>query len=122
LTVTVELAMEPSTMSVPALIVVPPVYVLTPVNISVPAFKTKPPAPVITPLNVPDAFDSVSVSAPSMTALLATPESVVIVAPAVVAEISNTPAALATFTPLELAMLPAPDNASVPPLMVVVPV
>ena len=42
--------------------------------------------------------------------------------PEVVAEISKMPAALATFTWLEDAMLPLPESASVPALIVVVPV
>ena len=96
-------------MSLP-LIVVGPVKVLTPVSTSVPAPSTSPPVPSITPLNVPDAFDSVSVSAPSSTELPATPESVVIVAPAVVAEMSKTPAASAMST---LPTLPVPVNSSV---------
>ena len=60
--------------------------------------------------------------APSVTLLLATPFSVVIVAPAVVPEMLNVPAAFATFTWLDDAMLPVPLSASVPPLIVVAPV
>jgi hypothetical protein len=53
---------------------------------------------------------------------LATPLSVVMLAPAVVAEISNVPAAFATLTWLDVAMLPVPLSARVPPLIVVTPV
>ena len=44
------------------------------------------------------------------------------VAPAVVPDMSNVPAALAKFTWFDAAMLPVPLSASVPPLMVVAPV
>ena len=60
--------------------------------------------------------------APSVTLLLATPLSVLMVAPAVVPAMLNVPAALAKFTWLDAAMLPVPLSASVPPLMVVAPV
>jgi hypothetical protein len=70
---------------------------------------------------VVDAFDKVSVLPPSTTELLATPASVVMVDPVVVAEMSKVPAALTMFTPLEDAMLPLPVSASVPPLIVVAP-
>ena len=43
------------------------------------------------------------------------------VAPAVVPDTSNVPAALARFTWLDDATLPVPLSASVPPLMVVAP-
>ena len=64
----------------------------------------------------------VSVWAPSVTLLLATPLSVVMVAPAVVPAMLNVPAAAAKLTWLDAAMLPVPLSASVPPLMVVTPV
>jgi len=68
-------------------------------------------------------LEIVSVLAPNVTLLLATPLSVAMVAPAVVAEMLNVPVALATLTWLDVAMLPpAPLSASVPPLMVVAPV
>ena len=54
-----------------------------------------------------EPFEIVSVWPPSVTLLLATPLRVVIVAP-VVPEMSNVPAALATLTWLEAAMLPVP--------------
>ena len=69
-----------------------------------------------------DAFDKVSVWPPSLTELPATPDSVVTVAPDVVPEISKVAPALATLTPLDDAMLPMPESASVPALMVVAPV
>ena len=69
-----------------------------------------------------EPFAIVSVWLPSVTLLLATPLSVVMVAPAVVPDMSNVPAALAKFTWLDAAMLPVPLSASVPPLMVVTPV
>ena len=69
-----------------------------------------------------EPFEIVSVWLPSVTWLLATPLSVVMVAPAVVPEMSNVPAALATLTWLEVATLPVPLSASVPALMVVTPV
>ena len=47
--------------------------------------------------------------APSVTLLLATPLSVVMVAPAVVPEMLNVAAALATLTWLDVAMLPVPS-------------
>ena len=56
----------------------------------------------------------------SVTLLLATPLSVVMVAPAAVPEMLNMAPALATLTWLDDAMLPV--SASVPPLMVVAPV
>ena len=69
-----------------------------------------------------EPFEIVSVRFPNVTWLLRTPLSVVMVAPAVVAEMSNVPTAVVTFTWLDDAMLPLPLSASVPPLMVVVPV
>ena len=69
-----------------------------------------------------EPFAIVSVWAPSVTLLLATPLSVLMVAPAVVPAMLNVPAALAKFTWLDAAMLPVPLSASVPPLMVVAPV
>ena len=69
-----------------------------------------------------EPFAIVSVWLPSVTWLLATPLSVMMVAPALVPEMSNVPAAFATFTWLDVATLPVPLSASVPPLMVVMPV
>ena len=63
--------------------------------------------------------------APRVTWLLATPFNVVIVGPPAIveAETSSVAAALAKFTWLEFAMLPAaPDTTNVPPLIVVTPV
>jgi hypothetical protein len=51
-----------------------------------------------------------------------TPASVVIVAPKLVPEMSNVPAAFDTFTWLDDAMLPLPLSANVPALIVVVPI
>ena len=69
-----------------------------------------------------EPFEIVSVWVPSVTLLLATPLSVLMVAPAVVPAMLNVPAAAATFTWLDAAMLPVPLSASVPPLIVVAPV
>ena len=69
-----------------------------------------------------EPFAIVSVWLPSVTWLLATPLSVMMVAPALVLEMSNVPAALATLTWLDVATLPVPLSANVPPLMVVMPV
>jgi hypothetical protein len=71
---------------------------------------------------VVEPLETVSVWPPSVTWLLATPLSVVMVAPAELFEMSNVPAALATLTWLEVATLPLPLSARVPPLMVVTPV
>ena len=69
-----------------------------------------------------EPFEIVSVWVPSVTLLLATLLSVVMVAPAVVPAMLNVPAAAATFTWLDAAMLPVPLSANVPPLIVVAPV
>ena len=69
-----------------------------------------------------EPFAIVSVWAPSVTLLLATPLSVLMVAPAVVPAMLNVPAAAAKLIWLDAAMLPVPLSASVPPLMVVAPV
>ena len=64
----------------------------------------------LVPADPAAAAVSVRVRLPSAT--LPAPDSVVIEAPAVVAEISSVPLA-AIDTPLEVAMLPMPDSASV---------
>ena len=76
----------------------------------------RPPEPPISPPNVPAALVSVSVWLPSVT--MPAPDRFLIEAPAVVAEMSKVPLSI---TPLELAMLPAPDRASPPALIVVAP-
>lgn len=106
----------PDSASVPPPIVVAPVKPLTPDSVCAPPLTVRPPVPPIVPLNVPAAFASVSVRPPRAT--MPEPVNALMVAPEVVPEISNVP--LFT-TPLEAAMLPAPDNASVPALMVVLP-
>ena len=78
-----------------------------------------PPVPPIAPEKVPVPDVSVSVLPPSVT--VPEPESVVIDSPPLAAEISNVPP-LST-TPLDEAIAPAPDSASVSPEpMVVAPV
>jgi hypothetical protein len=67
-------------------------------------------------------LETVRVWLPSVTWLLVTPLSVVMVAPDEVAEMSKVPAATATLTWLELAILPVPLSANVPALIVVTPV
>ena len=74
------------------------------------------------PAKDPEALARVSVLLPRMTELLAVPARDIIVAPDVVPEMLNVPEELATFTPLDDAMLPVPVNARVPPLIVVAPV
>ena len=69
-----------------------------------------------------EPFEIVRVRLPNATWLLATPLSVATIAPDVVAEMSNVPAAFATLTWLDDAMLPVPLSANVPALMVVSPV
>ena len=95
---------------------------LLPVSTSLPPANVKPPVPPMLPAKLPDAFESVSVWAPSATVPPATPERLAIVAPAVVPEISKTPAAPPRLTPLDAAMLPVPLSTSVPALIVVRPV
>ena len=92
---------------------------MSPDSVSVPVVSVSPPLPSIAPEKVRCASGivSVSVCAPSVTVPL--PDSVMIEAPGVVAEMSNVPS---SATSLELAMVPAPDSASVPPLIVVAPV
>ena len=79
------------------------------------------PPSAITPLKVVLALLSVRVWAPSLTLPTPAPllDKVLIDAPALVPEISKVPLAA---TLLEVAMLPVPLKAKVPPLMVVVPV
>ena len=69
------------------------------------------------PENVVEALDRVSVFPPRAAA--PAPDSVVIVAPELVCEMSNVPE---SATRLEVAIVPAPESASVPPLIVVAPV
>jgi len=90
---------------------------LSPVSVSVPAVSVSPPEPSIAPPNVVEAFDSVSVLAPSVT--LPVPDSVAIEVLPVSPEISKVPL---SATPLESAIEPVPDSFSVPPLIVVAPV
>ena len=107
----------------------------TPVSVSVPfavgpsvspppATLLIPPASAITPPNVVSAPVRVRVCAPRKTVPV-WPAAVLprlwIDAPAVVCEISKTPP-VASETPLEFAMLPAPDSASAPAAIVVAPV
>ena len=88
-----------------------------PVKVCVPLDNTKPPVPLITPANVSLAADKVKVFVPKTTE--PAPESVVIVAPEVVALISN----VAAFeTPLEVPIEPLPLKAKVPEVIVVMPV
>ena len=79
------------------------------------------PPSAITPLKVVLALLSVRVWAPSLTLPTPAPllDKVLIDAPALVPEISKVPLAA---TLLEVAILPLPLKAKVPPLMVVVPV
>ena len=76
-----------------------------------------PPVPLMTPARVPVAVLIVSTLAPK--AVLPEPVRLLTLAPEVVALMSKIPPLL---TPLELAMLPEPDSARVPELMVVTPV
>ena len=96
----------------------------TPVSVSVPVVSVSPlvPVPLMTPANVSAAFVSVSVlPAPRTTLLFATPVSEMMDVPAVVAEMSNVPAAFATFTLADCEMLPPPERASVPASIRVMP-
>ena len=69
-----------------------------------------------------EPFEIVSVRFPNVTWLLRTPLSVVMVAPAVVADMRKVTTAVVTFTWLDDAMLPVPVSANVPPSMLVTPV
>ena len=82
-----------------------------------PDVRVSPPLPLMLPENIVEPFEMVSVWPPKLT--LPAPESVLIVAPAVVPEMSNVPAA--TLTRLELERLPVPVSASVPPEISVAP-
>ena len=108
------------TTTVPALIVVPPVYVLAPDKVKLPALTTKlPKAPLITPAYSPEVFDKVSTLPPNTKLLELLPVKLVIVAPVVVPLMSN----VALFTtPLDAAILPLPVKLKVPALIVVKPV
>ncbi len=88
-----------------------------PDSVSVPPASVMPPPPLMAPEKLPEALAKVSVLAPRAT--LPEPDRVWTEVPAPdTPEMSNAP--LAT-TPLELAMLPAPDSASVPAVIVVRP-
>ena len=90
---------------------------MVPDNVSVPLPLTvSAPEPEMTPEKVPAPAVSVSVSVPRVTP--PAPDSVLIEAPAVVAEISKVPA---SATPLDVAIEPEPDSASVPAVIVVAP-
>ena len=114
----------PASASVPAFTVVPPAKAFTPVNVCVPApCFTMPPLPVIVPAKVwLVPLPKPSVFAPSVTVDPDAPDSAATVRlPSAVAMSKPVPAP-ARFTLLPAARLPAPDSASVPPAMVVVPV
>ena len=81
-----------------------------------PVVRVSPPADAaIAPEYVPEAFDSVRVLAPRETP--PAPERLTIEAPDVVAAILKPPVAATE----ELAMLPLPESARVPPVIVVMP-
>ena len=77
--------------------------------------SVSPPVPSIAPENVPLAFDSVRVLAPSATAPL--PDRLAIEVPPFRPEMSNLPL---SARPLDEAIVPAPDSASVAPELIVV--
>ena len=96
---------------------------LAPVSVSVPPpCLTNPPVPPITPAKTVE-FDvpAVRLLAPSATMLPATPPRSWIVWPPVLPAMSNVVPAAARSTPLDEAMLPPPESASVPALIVVTP-
>ena len=90
---------------------------LMPERVWLPAVRTTLPVPAITPLKVSAAVVSVRVCVPKVT--LPPPAKLMMLAPLVVALISKL-ALLITLA--EVAMVPVPLKAKVPPLMVVVPV
>ena len=90
---------------------------MAPESVWLPLLRTTLPVPAITPLKVSAAVVSVRVCVPKTT--LPLPAKLMMLAPLVVALISKL-ALLMTLA--EVAMVPAPLKASVPPLMVVVPV
>ena len=76
-----------------------------------------PPVPLILPDRSPEAAVMVRVLAPN--AVVPVPDKLNTLAPALVALMSKL---LLLVTPLELAMVPEPDRAKVPSLIVVAPV
>ncbi len=109
----------PVTISVPPLMVVPPVYELLPDRVCVPACKTiLPPVPPIDPLNE-SLLAAVIVSDLDPKTTEPAPARLLMLVPEVVALISKAPVAVTTE---ESAMDPLPVKVSDPVLIVVAPV
>ena len=115
---------EPTSARVPLEIVVAPLKPLMLSRVSVPLpCLVSPPLPQILPLKVVEfAVPTVSVLAPSMMNVPATPLRSWIVWPPLLAEMSKVTPVAASATPLDVAILPLPDSARVPPEIVVAPV
>ena len=90
---------------------------LAPEKVCDPVVSTILPLPLISPLKVPVALVMVRVLVPKTVVPL--PAKLTTLAPEVVPLMSKL---LSLVTPLELAILPAPDKAKVPVLIVVLPV
>jgi hypothetical protein len=106
---------EPIIKVAPELIVVGPEKLLFPDRVSVPLVIVSPPVPLNTPLYVPDALDNVNVLEPK--AVVPIPDSDLIDVPDVVVLISREPLFV---KPLLVPILPLPVKASVDPELIVV--